>query len=146
MNNTETKKDIMEIAPYATVPAQVPEEEKAGAVEAVKTFLGEVRAFLYAAAGGGEMVARPVIKDAATRTMAAQIVARARAEVKHLEGVMKKPAPGAHPAGGRARRGTEAARRRKARGRAQAPRQLSGNGLALRGDGRRRGTARVSDG
>jgi hypothetical protein len=85
------KKDIMEIAAYAVVPAQVPEEEKAGALASVQTFLSEVRSFLYAAAGGETVTAKPAIRDTATRTLAAQIVAKARAEVKRYEGVMKAP-------------------------------------------------------
>lgn len=88
--STDTPKDIMEIAAYADVPAQVPDEEKAGAVATVTTFLADVRTFLCAA-GSGAPAARPSIRDAATRTLAAQIVAKARGEIKHLEAIMKKP-------------------------------------------------------
>ena len=87
---SETKSNVMDIAPYTAVPAQVPEGERAGAVQAVCAFLADVKKFLYAAAGG-EPAVEPVIRDEATRTLAAQIVAKARAEVKHLEGVMKAP-------------------------------------------------------
>lgn len=83
------KKDIMEITAYAVVPAQVPEEEKEGALASVQTFLSEVRSFLYAAAGGETVTAKPAIRDTATRTLAAQIVAKARAQSKHFEAVMK---------------------------------------------------------